>query len=395
MSELRALMPHPEARACRDAVDAHARAAKAPGDDRPIGMLRAGAAADLILRPWQDRPAVTAHLTVLTPLDALTPARFLASGAPRPAAFTPPGTPPGTPAPVGEVDGEPITAAHLRELLTQLDASCPGGLQAPAGGSLDIAITDATGALLAVTGRTELARLVRRGCPDHPDTACGCPLLGPPAAVDRYRPSAAQYRFLEVRDRTCRHPGCSVRAGWADLDHVIAHAAGGATACQNLLPVPPAPPAQDLRPGLAAHHDPRRRAHRHHTLRRDPDQPSARLPRAHRTTGTTAAATGPGGRPATLLTRPSGREHLGQPGRGGRADDIGVLLERVVTGHRVHRRARAAGEHGGDVGGCPECVPLALDHHHRQPDAGQLAGAALLRPARVEVGGIVATPSGS
>ncbi|MDK3258972.1 HNH endonuclease signature motif containing protein, partial [Blastococcus capsensis] len=60
------------------------------------------------------------------------------------------------------------------------------------------------------------------------------PLLGPPAAVDRYRPSAAQYRFLEVRDRTCRHPGCSVRAGWADLDHVIAHAAGGATACQNL-----------------------------------------------------------------------------------------------------------------------------------------------------------------
>ncbi|MCF6742959.1 HNH endonuclease, partial [Blastococcus sp. KM273128] len=37
-----------------------------------------------------------------------------------------------------------------------------------------------------------------------------------------------------LRDRTCRHPGCTTPAGWADLDHVIAHAAGGATACENL-----------------------------------------------------------------------------------------------------------------------------------------------------------------
>ncbi|MGY1720360.1 HNH endonuclease signature motif containing protein, partial [Blastococcus sp. SYSU DS0552] len=193
-------------------------------------MLRAGALADLLLRPWQEQPVVTAQLTVVAPLSALTPAGFLAAGAPAPAAFTPPGAA----SPVGEVDGEPITAAHLRELLAALDAA---GVQAPPGGSLTIALTDATGRLRAVTGRAELEKLATRGCPDHPDhpdRSCGCPLLGPPGPVDRYRPSAAQQRFLATRDRTCRHPGCTVPAGWADLDHVIPHADRGATACENL-----------------------------------------------------------------------------------------------------------------------------------------------------------------
>ena len=80
----------------------------------------------------------------------------------------------------------------------------------------------------------ELERLAARGCPRHPDRGCGCPLLGPPGPVDRYRPSPAQRRFLEARDRTCRHPGCTVRAAWADLDHVVAHACGGPTDCTNL-----------------------------------------------------------------------------------------------------------------------------------------------------------------
>ncbi|MGY2063937.1 DUF222 domain-containing protein [Blastococcus sp. SYSU DS0619] len=236
MSEFRALMPHPEARACRDTVDRHARAAKDAGDLRPIGMLRAGAAADLMLRPWQEQPSVTAQLTVVAPLGALTPARLLAAGAPLPAEFTVAGASPGTPAPVGVVDGEPITAAHLRELLTALDAA---GVRAPAGGRLEIAITDATGALLALTTPGEAARLARRGCPDHPDHpdgngGCGCPVLGVPGPVDRYRPSATQQRFLRDRDRTCRHPGCTAPAARTDLDHVLPHADGGETACDNL-----------------------------------------------------------------------------------------------------------------------------------------------------------------
>jgi hypothetical protein len=36
--------------------------------------------------------------------------------------------------------------ARARELLEQLDAVCPGGLQAPAGGSLQVAVTTAAGA---------------------------------------------------------------------------------------------------------------------------------------------------------------------------------------------------------------------------------------------------------
>jgi hypothetical protein len=37
-----------------------------------------------------------------------------------------------------------------------------------AGGSLQVAVTDADGALLGIAGRAELARIARRGCPGHP-----------------------------------------------------------------------------------------------------------------------------------------------------------------------------------------------------------------------------------
>nr|CAA9317192.1 MAG: hypothetical protein AVDCRST_MAG46-589 [uncultured Nocardioidaceae bacterium] len=230
MSELSMLMSHHDAVACRKTLDGHARGAQMAGDRRPIGMLRVGAGIDLMLRPWQEQPPVTAHVTVVAPLGALTVGAFLDSGAAPPPAFV---RGPGA-EPVGEVDGEAITAAHLRELLEQLDALCPGGLQAPAGGTLDIAVIDSCGRLLAVTGRRELERLAARGCTAHPGSPCGCPVLSAPPAVDRYTPSAAQRRFLVTRDRTCRHPGCSVSAGWADLDHVLAHGGGGATDCSNL-----------------------------------------------------------------------------------------------------------------------------------------------------------------
>ncbi|MGY1593423.1 HNH endonuclease signature motif containing protein [Geodermatophilus sp. SYSU D00708] len=137
-------------------------------------------------------------------------------------------------APTGEVDGQPITAAHLRELLAQLDAVCPGGLQPLTGGTLTVALTDAAGGLLATTTRAELQRLARRGCPTHPDGKCGYPLLGRPAATDGYAPTAAQRRWLQARDHTCRHPGCATTAGRADLDHVTPHGCGGQTSCENL-----------------------------------------------------------------------------------------------------------------------------------------------------------------
>jgi hypothetical protein len=156
-----------------------------------------------------------AELTVVAPLDALR-----ASSRPQP---------------VAEVSGQPITAAHVRELLRRLDALCPGGLQAPIGGTLTIALVEsATGELRAAVTRPELERLARRGCRTHPESDCECPVVDRPPPVSRYRPSASQRRFLRIRDRTCRHPGCANRAGWADLDHVVPHARGGPTDCANL-----------------------------------------------------------------------------------------------------------------------------------------------------------------
>ncbi len=233
MAELRAFVPQPLAAAIRETVDHYARMAKGDGDPRRIGQLRVGVLADLVLRPWDDsRPPVTAHLTVTADLGTL-----------RAAAGHDAGTAPATlraPAPVpAEVDGEPITAAHLRALLEQLDALCPGGLRAPAGGSLELALTDpVSGALRAVVTRAELEHLARRGCRDHPGTGggstCGCRVLGRPGAVHRYRPSAPQRRFARTRDRSCRHPGCRNGVSQTDLDHVVPHADGGATVCENL-----------------------------------------------------------------------------------------------------------------------------------------------------------------
>jgi hypothetical protein len=234
MSALVTELPTPLSAACWTMVDELAWMRKRDGDPRPIGLLRAVTMADLILRPWDtSRPPVTAVLDVVAPLPSLRQPHdggngFVQDvGQGRRAEQT------------GEVGGQPITAAHLRELLAQVDAVCPGGLQAPAGGTLRISITDADGVLLATTSRPELERIARRGCPDHPDEGngaggCGCPLLTAPPPVDRYTQSAAQRRFVQARDRTCRHPGCGQPAARADLDHCLSYANGGATDCDNL-----------------------------------------------------------------------------------------------------------------------------------------------------------------
>jgi hypothetical protein len=208
MGELRATMPYPDAAEMRATADAHARAAKAAGDARPIGQLRTAALHDLVTRPEQERPTVTAHIEVVAALDTLESAAAGAPGMGREPVL---------------VDGEPVTADLVRELLERIDALCPGGRQAPTDGTLTISITDEDGRLIAAVTRRELERAVRRG-----EGLCS------PPAVDRYAPTPAQRRFAWVRDRTCRHPGCGNRAGWADLDHVVPHADSGATDCANL-----------------------------------------------------------------------------------------------------------------------------------------------------------------
>src|SRR4051794_12491607 len=216
MAAFAAELPAPVSAACWDAVDRYAAMLKADGDPRPIGELRAAVVADLILRPWDDsRPPVTAHLQITANLGSLAGRSTVA----------------------GEVSGLPITAAHLRDLLTEIDAL---GLRAPDGGSLCFGLTDPDGRLRSTVEVDRLRRLVRRGCPQHPGTGtgtdgdCGCPLLDQPPATGAYEPTAAQRAFVTLRDRTCRMPTCGQRVGWADLDHVLPHACGGRTDCTNL-----------------------------------------------------------------------------------------------------------------------------------------------------------------
>ncbi|MQA32237.1 DUF222 domain-containing protein [Modestobacter roseus] len=202
-------LPAEEAAAAKDLIDQLARMLKADGDERPIGQLRTLVAAALILRPADTGlPLVTANLTITAALEALE----------------------GGCAP-GEVNGLVITAAHLRDLLARLAAL---GVSTPEGGSLSYALTGPDGELLATLTPAELERLATRGCPDHPAGDCGCEVAGPPPATDRYRPTERQRAFVTARDRRCRFPGCGQRVGAKDIDHVIAHACGGATDCANL-----------------------------------------------------------------------------------------------------------------------------------------------------------------
>jgi hypothetical protein len=221
MGQLTVDLPTPVAAACADACDQYAQMLRADGDDRPIGVLRAAAAADLILRPWEERPSVTAQVTVHARLFGLRPSAT------------------GFPAPAAEVGGQVVTAEQCRELLTELEAL---GVRAPECGSVQVAVHDpATGRVVAVATPRELRRGAfgrrtrRRGRPvDEQGGGLRGAGIRAPAGTEAYRPTAEQRRFVQVRDRSCRWPGCRRSAGRCDLDHADPYADGGATECVNL-----------------------------------------------------------------------------------------------------------------------------------------------------------------
>ena len=117
-----------------------------------------------------------------------------------------------------EVDGHPVSAAQCRHLLAQVDAL---DLYRPAGGTLEFAVHDDSGCLTAVATRRGLERGARRSG------------LRPPPPTTAYAPRHAQRRFVQVRDRRCRHPHCNRRVGRTDLDHVRSWPQGH-TGCDNL-----------------------------------------------------------------------------------------------------------------------------------------------------------------
>ncbi|MGO1544426.1 MAG: DUF222 domain-containing protein [Gulosibacter sp.] len=60
------------------------------------------------------------------------------------------------------------------------------------------------------------------------------PITGHATCVDTYLPNRALRRFLQVRDRTCRFPGCVRPAAVSDLDHTTPFSEGGETSTRNL-----------------------------------------------------------------------------------------------------------------------------------------------------------------
>ena len=91
------------------------------------------------------------------------------------------------------------------------------------------AVDPLTGCLLALTDSTQIRAAVRDGLG-----------LGPPPETDGYRPSAPLDRFVRLRDRRCRFPGCRARARRGDLDHRV--------------PYPLGPTAHHNLEGLCEHH---------------------------------------------------------------------------------------------------------------------------------------------
>ena len=171
-------------------------------------MLRAETALDLVLRPWDtSRPPVTAQLVLHASARALRA-----------------DDDPGQTQDPGELDGTVVSAAECRDVLREVDVLDLA--EPPAGGSVLVAVDDpTTGQTRVVATLSELRRAARNGTG-----------LAPPADTDAYEPTAAQQRFLRVRDRHCRVPGCRRRPGRGrtDLDHGRPHADGGPTACWNL-----------------------------------------------------------------------------------------------------------------------------------------------------------------
>jgi Domain of unknown function (DUF222) len=61
------------------------------------------------------------------------------------------------------------------------------------------------------------------------------PVTGTVLAVDSYKPTKALRRWLEIRDETCRAPGCGRRSAYCELDHTLERASdNGPTAFDNL-----------------------------------------------------------------------------------------------------------------------------------------------------------------
>jgi hypothetical protein len=220
MATLSATLPIPVARAVEDALRQYADAAAAPGDERTRAQRMVDCLVDLVLRPGEHGLSpVQAQLTLVATVATMV----------------------GDDDEPGEVNGDLVPAETVRRLAQSFGLMPPpepreagDGVPDPALAGLlstqrltgtalahrpHVAVADElTGQLLALTDAAGL----RAGR-----------ALGPPPETDAYSPTAALERFVGLRDRRCRFPGCRKRPVICDLHHRIVWPLG-ATAHDNL-----------------------------------------------------------------------------------------------------------------------------------------------------------------
>ena len=278
-------LPLPTCAAVHRALDAYAESSRVPGDERTRLQRMADALVDLVLRPGEHgRPPVTVALTLVATLEtmlgggepglvegAVVPAEMVRELAfalgllPRP-------VPQVDDLPVAD-DGEAVVATDDQGAADPADDSAgPGGplvrAMTEAAARKEAAVREASaGARQAVLDGTwtdgELRGLLDLGelldirtlggtaLVERPRIAVADRLrgslvaltdaaglrrggaLGPPAGTAAHDPGAELDRFVRLRDRRCRFPGCRARARACDLDH-CRRWPEGATTARNL-----------------------------------------------------------------------------------------------------------------------------------------------------------------
>ncbi|MGY1844136.1 DUF222 domain-containing protein [Modestobacter sp. SYSU DS0875] len=232
MGTLSATLPLPVLRAVQNALEQYADAAAVPGDERTRAQRMADCLVDLVLRPGEHGLApVQAQLTVVAGAGTLL----------------------GTDDEPGEVDGDLVPAEMVRRLAQALGLMPADGAAAPGSPDPDSPGTDCSGtdcsgtppdvadpvagaALADLVGTRTVAGTALAARPGIAlvDELTGQLLaltdaaglragraLGPPPESPGYSPGRALDRFVRLRDRRCRFPGCRKRPIRCDLDHTV------------------------------------------------------------------------------------------------------------------------------------------------------------------------------
>lgn len=205
MCWLTALVPAPQALAIDARLDAIAAAVEGT-DDRSRAQVRVDALVDLLLvpggtpSPSGERDGSTDERGVDEPLDGAIPVDAATCG---------------FPAWLAGVRADVVVTVPVLSLLGHSDE--PAELEGF--GPIDIE----TAKLLAANAPSFVRVLT------HPDTGAVLSV-----GRDRYRLPEDLRRAVQLRDVTCRFPGCRRPARRCDVDHVVAWADGGATADCNL-----------------------------------------------------------------------------------------------------------------------------------------------------------------